>query len=172
MRRFMVKTGGLPWGKVMRRLPVLRQWHAQLTRKKLRQLGIDASKWKQEPPESTVLKVAYQPAFFAYKSFTPNTICELGGAQFWIKAEAVIAVGDVQFETEQQLADGLQLLRKIGRQLGLSHILFQCAPDRPLSQWLEERFDGHDSWLVGYLDFVDGLPFEQWEMHYGDLDTF
>lgn len=30
----------------------------------------------------------------------------------------------------------------------------------------------HFSWLVGSLDFEEGLPFHHWEMQYGDLDTF
>ena len=172
MRRFFIETGSLPWGKVMRRLPLLQQLHASMARRLLVKRGLPPTAWQTEPANSSVMKVDYSPAVFDYKKFTPNAILDLAGARFWIKVEAVIAVGDVQFKEERQLEEGLMLLRRIGRQLGLSHILFQTAPGSALNHWLEQHYQGHDSWLVGYLDFVEGLPFDHWEMHYGDLDTF
>lgn len=172
IRRFFISTGMPPWGKVMRRLPLLRTLHAKLTKQLLQKLSVPATAWQPPPSNKAVMQVDYQPSFFDYKSFTPNAIVNLAGARFWIKAEAVIAVGAVQFDDEQQLEQGLRALKGLARKLGLSRILFQTAPGFPLNQWLEQHYEGYESWLVGHLNFEEDIPLADWEMRYGDLDTF
>lgn len=174
MRGFWVPTGTAPWGKAWRRLPLLKGAHHARVRKVLTALqSADAAeRWATDRPHDDRMRVHYRPEFFAYKTFTPNAIVEIAGARFWIKAEAFISVGAVQFEAPEQLHAGIAELRQLGRRLGLSQILFQTAPDSALNACLEQHHAGFDTWLVGYLDFEAGIPFSDWEMRFGDLDTF
>ena len=174
MRGFWVKTGTLPWGKVARRLPGLKAWHKRRSARllKVHTLNNGAEKWSTIPKQVEKMQVDYRSAFFAYKTFTPNAICEFSGARFWIKCESVISVGAVQFERLEQLVSGIEELKRLGKKLGLPQILFQTTRGSVINEWLESHYTGFDSWLVGYFAFEEGIPFTDWQISFGDLDTF
>lgn len=173
MRGFWVKSGGLPWGKVARKLPLLRQWYQRRTARILAQADrADLRQNWHRTPNDGPLEVHYNAKFFAYKSFTPNAALETHGVRFWVQVGAILSVGDAQFDETGQLAQGIEGLKALARRLGLARILFQTAPGFPLNQWMEQHHAGFDTWLVGYLDFESGLPLDHWRMRFGDLDTF
>lgn len=175
MRGFWVEAGGIPWGKAAKKLPLIQNWY---NRKVGQYFSRHAAPQQQGPwiseheLEKKVLRVNYTPEFFRYKHFTHNAAFQFNSVRCWAKADAVLHVGHLSFSGSDQMEQALSELQTMARKLGLTRILFQTAPGSPLNKWLEQHYQGFDSWLVGYLDFDENIPFKDWEMRYGDLDTF
>lgn len=163
---------GLPWAKIWRRLPVLREWHRQRIRRVMAQYAIPQSDYRNSQLGSGIV-VAYSPEFVASKRFHANFWVDLDGVIFWLSIDAIVRVGDVHFKDVQQFQKGLGALQRLCRRLGFKEILFQTYQGSPLDKALtasgHQRFD---SWIVGYLDLAAGLDFAQYRPNYADQDSF
>ena len=166
-RCFIFKTGAFPIIKIAKRVG-LKNLHKNYVNKYLKKYIATSF----ENSNSQSLSVDYSPAFFKYKCFTNNYIIELDNVKWWIKISSGIMVGDVNFNSEEDLFKSINSLKKLGRKIGCSEITMQAYPETILEKALTKKYDSFESWVLGVkkldIDFdISGLS-----PNFGDLDTF
>jgi GNAT superfamily N-acetyltransferase len=171
LRGYWVPTDGLPFARIFRRIPILRSLHTAYVRQKLKPLQIPPSFLSNSNAQSGI-SVEYSPAYYASKAFHHNYLIAIEGVKFWLAMDAVVRVGDVHFESTEQLNHALKHLQKICRKLGHDRILFQTYPDSKLDRALWTHYTGFESWIVGYLDLQPDFDFRAYRPNYADQDSF
>lgn len=112
------------------------------------------------------------PAFYEYKSFSPNYFIRLNDTRIWIKPLGGLLVGDLEIRDEEQVFICIEKLKELARELGLNKLVIQASPRSALNQILQKRYQATKSWLIGYKDFNSDFPLDKLQFTYGDLDTF
>jgi GNAT superfamily N-acetyltransferase len=171
MRGYAVSAASLPLAKVLRRLPVVRDWQVARTRRLLQRWAVSPAEFGNSQTGEGIT-VAYSPAFFASKSFHDNYWVALAGVKFWLSIDAIVRVGDVHFEQADDFARGLGELQRVCRRLGYGQILFQTFKGSRLDIALAAQHQGFESWQLGYLALRAGVDFAAYRPNYGDQDSF
>lgn len=169
MKGFSITTNRIPFGKAARKFKPLKSVFEGYALEILKPFEIDSSRFSNS---NEGLFQEYSSQFFDYKTFTANTRVELGNTKFWLKISDRVCVGDVRFESESDLVDGINTLKLITNKLGLNEILFQVTPGTAIEQALSKHFPSFESWKVGYILFDKSLDIKRLQGNYGDLDTF
>lgn len=172
MHGYWIGTGGLPWGKIARKLPLVKKAYLNRLEHKLKQLEASPQHFQNSQSGTSGIWQDYQPSFLAYKAFAGNSLIELEGVRFWIKGTGAILVGDAVFQDQAQFLKGLESLKALARSLGLPKILFQTGQGSPLDLALQSFATGFESWRAGYLSFSPELDMDGLKVNFGDLDTF
>ena len=171
IKGFLIKTTNIPVAKAVRKFKPLIEPFDNYARNVLAPYLIEANQFENSN-ESEGLYHDYNAAFFNYKCFTNNFIIQIENVNFWLNVTSRVSVGDVLFETESDLLNGIEKLRKLTSKLGLNEILFQTTPGTRIEQILSKHFTGFESWKVGYYLFDNQIDIDQLKVNYGDLDTF
>jgi hypothetical protein len=157
--------------KIFRRLPLLKQWQKARLRRVMLAHAISPQEFNNSQAQLG-LAVAYSPDYFKWRGFHANFLVQIKGVKFWLCVDAVVRVGDVHFDTEEEFSTALTTLRRICSKLGYHEILFQTYPDSALDRVLSRHYQGFESWRVGYLAFAEGLDFGQYRPSWADQDSF
>ncbi|MEN8162561.1 MAG: GNAT family N-acetyltransferase [Acidobacteriota bacterium] len=172
MQAHRIPTGMPPLATAFHRTPLLGRLHDRLGRRVLQGRASAPGTFENSGATSGAMSVRYSAEFFAYKKFTANAIVDFGGCRAWVRSGPGLWVGDLHFEDCKALDHGIVSLNKLARRLGCGHILFQTSPGTALNSELRSRYQGIDSWIVGWLPFVDDLSTDSWQTNFGGLDTF
>ncbi len=172
MQAHRIPTGIPPLATAFHRTSLLGRLHDRLGRRILQSQISDPNTFDNSAVTRGEMCVRYSAEFFAYKDFTPNAILDFGGCRAWVRSGPGLWVGDLHFDDSESLDQTIIGLKRLARRLGCSHILFQTSPGTALNTELGSRFQGVDSWIVGWLPFDDDLPSGSWQTNFGDLDTF
>lgn len=172
MQVHRISSGIPPVATLFRRMPLLSRLHDQLSLKVLQSHVRSRDPFENSCVRSKAMGVRYSPEFFAYKSFTPNAIVDLGECRAWVRSGPGVWVGDLQFNDPQTLSFCISGLKRLARRLGCGHLLFQTSPGTALNTELNSMYQGADSWIVGWLPFDDNDLPGPWQTNFGDLDTF
>jgi GNAT superfamily N-acetyltransferase len=171
MKAFVIKTGGMPFTKVIRKVKPLKTLSDAYIQKVLKPYRLAPEKFENSNFNDGISQI-YDEPFFKYKCFTSNLIVELEKVRFWLNVSTRVSVGDVNFESETDLLKGIDALKRLTKKIGLNEILFQTTPATALENALSKHYQGFDSWKVGYYLFDKDLRVEAFKGNFGDLDTF
>lgn len=111
--------------------------------------------------------------YMIHKSNTGSFFIDIDGAQFWIKANNGIRIGDMNAPSEDMLENGLKKLVSLAKKKRLGNVMFQSSPDtfsaRVAAKSAEKLFP---SWQLVYLNLNSDFPLEMMKATLADIDTF
>jgi hypothetical protein len=171
MKGFLIKTNTVPIAKAVRKIGRLKSRYDDYVLGVLKSFETSQNDFENSNSDSGLYHI-YNLDFFSYKCFTDNLISELESVKFWLNISSRISVGDVRFNSEKDLVNGIEALKKLANKLGLNEILFQTTPGTNLEQVLSKRYDGFESWKVGYCMFDKDMEMGEFRSNFGELDTF
>ncbi|MFT6209539.1 MAG: GNAT superfamily N-acetyltransferase [Bacteroidia bacterium] len=171
MKGFMIKTNRIPIAKAVTKIQLLKAQYNAYALRVLKPFQISDDDFKNSNSNSGLFQ-DYNKSFFDYKCFTNNLIIELDNVKFWVKVSNRVSVGDVNFQSESDLLNGIESLKKLTDKLGLNEILFQTSPGTKLEHALSTHFKAFDSWKVGYYLFNKDININEFRGNFSDFDTF
>ncbi|MEM9023613.1 MAG: GNAT family N-acetyltransferase [Bacteroidota bacterium] len=172
MQRYAIPVRSLPLEKASRALKVLRPWYEQRSARILDPLRSGHSRLDSSVVDSAWGGTLRDEAFFRYKSFLGNRLCEVAGVPVWLKADTRLLVGDMAVLPDAELLPVLQGLKQLAARLGLREVVFQVSPGAPLDRFFSRHVPPIESWAIGYKNYSSDFPLDRLRFTYGDLDTF
>lgn len=171
MKGFSIMVVNIPIAKAIRKIRPLAKYYDKYVRNFLKPFQIDSGQFQNSNANARLYQ-DYNDGFFGYKCFSNNLIIELENVKFWVCITNRVSVGDVNFESEQDLLKGIAKLKKLTFKIGLNEILFQTTIGTKIEKALSKNFTSFESWKVGYYLFDKDIEIDQLRVNYSDFDTF
>ena len=160
LRFFSVKVNTLPFAKLAKKL--------NLQNRKT-SLGVYFPNSLREDGGAVI----HNNDFFAYKSYSPKYVEEIGGSRVWMKVDGALKVGDVERNAAFDAEKFLEELKRYAFKRGITEIQFMVSNDTWLEKKLSAILPGMDAFPVGHFHFdTAGLDLSKMKYGMGDLDTF
>lgn len=111
-------------------------------------------------------------AYRLYKKLDHSSVWKLGNTIVWLKVQGGMQVGDVEAADFNQLKKMVQRLKWIAFLVGTHKMFFHFSPRLPINAWMEKLCPKTQSWPICFKDYTTGLPLEELNFTYADLDNF
>jgi GNAT superfamily N-acetyltransferase len=178
MQYYAISTGAFPLEAIARRTG-LSAWYNRWLKNRL--LPYITSEDATILPNSILQEgfagVVHDAAFFAYKKFSMNRLCQFEGIDSWLKFESGLLVGDVVLPADcdqAQFDRWLAQLVLLAKKMGLRRIFFQTFEGARLDAFLQKNYVPQPSWAPCLLGTNTEMKASLYQFRFGfaDFETF
>lgn len=121
-----------------------------------------------------LLRVKKDLNFFKYKRYSNATLISKNNFLIFLKVETHLIIGDVAFFDKNKLAEFLNTIKQLARQLLVFKIKFYLSSNHWLFDYLKDAYTPVDNNYIGFC-FINqnvSIPFEDALFSAADFDTF
>ncbi len=166
---FVLKTGGIPYAKILTRSPMLRRlYHASIN--SLIGDGMIKESFFEKPPDNSV---KHDELFIKYKQYNASYVVTLDRVAAWIRVDGILKVGAVSGLHQENASQFLSRLRTLAAKAGCSEIMFMTSINSSLYQILKDSCSPSYTFPIGFLPLSnDKIHIDKICFEYCDVDTF
>ncbi|HTF03264.1 MAG TPA: hypothetical protein VK826_04530, partial [Bacteroidia bacterium] len=155
MKRFVIPTGAIPLGRIFTKMKSQRKRQHDVQR--ILTPYTVAYNGIFDKHTDDAIRVVYDDAYLAYKSLNPVYFLRIGSVFLLVKVDRFLNVGAISASTQEEMDASIGTLRQLGKEMGVSDILFQVKKDSVEDRLLSKNYNGVKSWPICVKDHSSQL---------------
>lgn len=172
MRTYKIKVNTIPFAKICRKNKILNQVHRSYVNFMLRSAKKNAGQFENSLLRDGIPSVVHDTGFFAYKSYSLNSVIRIADCNAWIKIDGELKIGDIENKNGIDFQQLIKKLKRIAFWIGCPEIQTTVCEESHIHRSMKNDFPNDPSFLVGRMEFGLDFPKEEVKFTMADFDTF
>lgn len=172
MRTYRIKVSTIPLAKICRKNKMLNSIHRAWVNFILYSAKKDAAHFENSLLKDQIPSVIHDKDYFAYKSYSHNSLIRIADCNAWIKIDGELKIGDIENKNGINFQKLIRKLKRIAFWTGCPEIQTTVCEESHIHQSMKNDFPNDPSFLVGRMEFDLDFPKEKVKFTMADFDTF
>jgi len=173
INHYSIKTGSLPFDKLVKKLAFLQGMYNKYVRKKLRRLIVETIFPNPfQHLNNGIGHIIHDKKFFQYKIYFESFIIKLGNVVCIVKVDGRLWIGDIKLCTEEEFLGLVDELIVLARKLGCSSVHFSMTRDTFYDKILRKKFEIKVKSPIGFQSFNPQVDPKNFIYQAFDFDTY
>ena len=170
LQLFKLNTGIPGFGKLMSRIPILKQVYNQYVR---RMLGVHNFQFIEVFQPDFTYGIKHDSLFLDYKGYHKTYFKKIENGLLWLKVEGKLHIGFAKLKNSPTPIFFIRKLKWLAISLGCKEVVLMTSKNSELYNLLSQHVQPSDAFPVGFYNLShEPFAFEKMHFEYCDLDIF